>query len=59
MKFNAIMVVLLIVGALYYWTDGDLMLGLNGPQELPDSINAPNSTFLGDEQSNPYFANQG
>lgn len=55
MKATTIIAVLLIVGEFCYWTDGGRMLGLNGPQDLPETISAPNSTFLGDEQTNPYL----
>ena len=56
MKSNLIIAILLITGAIYYWTDGDMMLGLAKPQNLPDTIAPPNSTFLGNEEINPYFA---
>ncbi len=55
MKANIIIAILLITGAIYYWTDGEMLLGLTEPQTLPDTVAPPNSTFLGDEVTNPYF----
>lgn len=55
MKSSLLIAVLLITGALFYLTDGDMMLGLKEPQNLPDTIAPPNSTFLGDQVTNPYF----
>jgi hypothetical protein len=56
MKSSLFIAVLLITGAIFYFTDGDMMLGLKDPQNLPDTVAPPNSTFLGDEVINPYFA---
>jgi hypothetical protein len=55
MKFHTFLAVLLIAGAVYYWSDGGTKLGLSTPTALPETIAPPNATFLGDEQSNPYF----
>ena len=55
MKLSTILTILLVVGAIYYWTDGGTMLGLNSPKDLPETIAPPNATFLGNEKSNPFF----
>ena len=57
MKSNLIIAILLISGAIYYWTDGGTTLGLTPQQALPDTLAPPNSTFLGDEVVNPYVSN--
>jgi hypothetical protein len=54
MKANAIIAILLIVGALYYWTDGGTALGLTATSDLPDTIVPPNATFMGSPESNPF-----
>lgn len=56
MKASTIVTILLVVGAVYYWTDGGTTLGLNAPKNLPETIAPPNATFMGDEQANPFFA---
>jgi len=55
MKANIIIAIMLITGAIYYWSDAEMLLGINGPQTLPDTVAPPNSTFLGNEVTNPYF----
>jgi hypothetical protein len=55
MKLSSIIAVLVIAGAIYYYTDGGKMLGITQPTDLPDTMVPPNATFIGDEETNPYF----
>ena len=54
MKFLAVLAMLLIGGAVFYYTGGASTLGLTQPQDLPETITPPNATFIGDEYTNPY-----
>lgn len=56
MKVIPIIAVLVIGGIIFYVTGGGALLGVGGTQALPETTEAPNATFLGDEQSNPFFA---
>ena len=55
MKASTIVAILLVAGAVYYWTDGGQSLGLQAQRDLPETIAPPNATFIGDEQANPFF----
>lgn len=55
MKFSTIVFVLLAAGALYYWTGGEMLIGLSTTGDLPETIAPPNATFMGNEQANPFF----
>ena len=56
MKLSTIIAIILVAGAIYYWTDGGMMLGLRTPEALPDFVAPPNATFMGHERSNPFIA---
>ena len=53
MRF-AIVALLLVGGAVYYFSDGGVKLGFVETPELPETIEAPNATFLGSEKENPF-----
>ncbi len=56
MKLSTIVAIVLVAGAIYYWTDGGMKLGLRTPETLPDTVAPPNATFMGHERSNPFMA---
>jgi len=46
---------ILAIGGIIYWvTGGGAMFGVTQPTELPETITVPNSTFTGNEQTNPF-----
>jgi len=53
MKF-AVIALLLIGGAAYYFSEGGVSLGLVESPELPDTIETPIATFIGSEEENPF-----
>ena len=54
MKAFLLVALLLGGGAAFYFLGGAEKLGLSQPTDLPDTIEAPNATFMGDEQANPF-----
>jgi hypothetical protein len=55
MKKSAMLALLFIGGIVFYVTGGGALLGLGGTSTtLPDTIAAPNATFMGSAQENPY-----
>ncbi len=55
MKSSFILAILFIGGIVYYVTGGGAMMGLGRSTPLPETSVAPNATFMGDEQENPFF----
>jgi hypothetical protein len=51
MKPIAILAVLMTVGAMCF----AMNFGVSLKGTLPESIDVPNATFFGNEQSNPFF----
>ena len=55
MKITSIIAFLVIGAIIFYVTGGGALLGLGGkPGSLPETTDAPNATFMGDEQGNPF-----
>ncbi len=55
MRKSTLLAFLFIGGVVFFVTGGGSLFGLGAaPENLPDTITPPNSTFVGSEQSNPY-----
>lgn len=58
MKTSSIIAFLVIGAVIFYVSGGGALLGLGGSGNLPDTTKAPNATFIGDEQSNPFIGQE-
>ena len=54
MKVMTLIAVLAAGGAAFYFLGGPEKLGLVNRGGLPETIEVPNSTFMGDAESNPF-----
>ncbi|MEM1070228.1 MAG: hypothetical protein AAGG48_06525 [Planctomycetota bacterium] len=54
MKLSIVMAIVVLTGAVYWFTGGGQMLLRNWTGDLPDTIEPTNATFFGNEQTNPY-----
>ncbi len=54
MKLTTVITLMILLGAVYWATDGGGIFETSAPSELPDTIAPPNATFMGNEQANPY-----
>ena len=54
MKTGALLALLVVGGAIFYFSGGAASLGLVPPADLPETITPPNATFIGTEQANPF-----
>lgn len=50
------LIAFLVIGGIIFWvTGGGALFGIVGSSSgLPDTAEAPNATFMGDEQANPF-----
>ena len=58
MKKSSLLAFLVIGAIIFYVTGGGALLGLGGTASLPETTEAPNATFMGYEQENPFVTDE-